>query len=195
MDSLTSIPLPLVLFVLYAAGGLTVATVLHRGGHPSATTVSALVAWPVLIPLPTRAPTLGPALTGPLAAKITSCLAALRRSLDDPATAGLASGHELAGLERSLLTADTRLGVVDRILAEADTTDEAVARSADRLRQARSRSAAEIEAVISELEQLRLHAALMVLSGESAAIRERVASLLHRASAIEEVAAVHLLQA
>lgn len=180
-------PLPLLLLALYLVSGAVTATLLHRAGHPPATTVSALAAWPLLVPL--AWPTGAGEPEGPNAARIRKSAEALGRALADPATSGLATEAELHALAATLLAADARVGRVDRILAEADASDPALLAGSERLRAARDRAQHEIAGVVSELDQLRLHAALMVLSGDTASARERVTSLVQRARAIDEVAA------
>lgn len=180
-------PLPLLLLALYLVSGAVTATLLHRAGHPPATAVSALAAWPLLVPL--AWPNAAAEPSGPHADRIRRSVDALARALADPATSGLATETELAALTEALLAADARVGRVDRILAEADGSDPALAASSERLRSARDRAHDEIAVVVSELDQLRLHAALMVLSGDTAAASERVSALVQRARAIDEVAA------
>jgi hypothetical protein len=59
--------------------------------------------------------------------------------------------------------------------------------SALALRQARARSAGEIEAVLAGVLQLRLQIGLLALAGDDRAARQRLAELRDRARALEEL--------
>lgn len=169
----------------YLVVGCGVALALSRRGYPAATGVSALFAWPVLLPL-VQSPPRPPA--GPLAARIATTFAALGDALQDPAAGDLAFGDDLRGLQLALERADERLALVDRLLA--DTPDDPrVADGLASLRTARDRAASEIEGVLADVAQLRLQIGLVALAGQDLPVRERLRALLARARAFEEVAA------
>lgn len=174
----------LVALAVYLVAGVGVGLRLHREGHPPATAVSAFVAWPLLVGL--AATDIG-APAGPYADRIRVTLDQLAESLRQPGAAAVASPEELAGLRRSLLAIDGRIGMVDRILAEPavrGSTDPFVGRLAD----ARTRAAAEVEAVLQGAVQLRVQAGLLALLGDTAPVRDRMRELGARVKAIEEIA-------
>lgn len=143
--------------------------------------VAALVAWPVFLPLLADRP----GGEGPHQARICEVFEALERTLADPAAGEVPWDADLSGLRSALWRTDERLGLVDRLLAES-----AGART-EGLRQARNRTSTEIEAVLEEVVQLRLQIGLAALAGNAASVRERLAELLNRAEALDEVATLN----
>ena len=172
----------------YVGIGAGVGARLASDGHPSATSVSALAAWPLLLSLVGRSPASRPRVAGdgPFAPRIHDALFRLQEALGDPAAAELPWDAEVEALREVLLSADTRLALVDRLL-EDETTDAEVARSHQALAEARSHAAAEIEAVLSGLAQLRLQVGLLALQGEVLPVTERLRELAARAGALDEV--------
>jgi hypothetical protein len=163
--------------------GLGVAAVLHKQGHSVPTAISALVAWPALLPvLGSGVESTG---AGPYSARIAQAFAALRLGLAEPTVAGLTDMVALAGIESSLHRADARIAAVDRLLADpAVATDS----GAERLRLARAKAAAEVETVLSQLVHVRVQLGLVALAGDTSTVRAHLSELAARARALEEVA-------
>ncbi len=177
------------LALLYLAAGAGVALALSRRGHPAATAVSALAIWPLLLSLTRRGPA-ARAPAGPMSGRIAACFEATFEALADAGDAAPLGREELAGLLAALQRADARLAAVDRLLARGalpDSADPGVRDSALALRQARARSAGEIEAVLAGVLQLRLQIGLLALAGDDRAARQRLAELRDRARALEEL--------
>ena len=172
----------LVIAGLWLALGLVVATALSRQGHPPPTALAALVAWPAMIPLlgSTEAPA-----TGPFSPRIHAAFSALRASLADPALAGVSEPSTLAAVESALHRADARIAAVDRLLV-----DEALAADPEstRLREARARAAAEVDAVLHQVLTLRVQLGLVALAGDTTSVRAHLGALAAQARALEEVA-------
>lgn len=179
-----------VLAVSYLAGGIVVAGLLERAGQPRSAVLGAFVAWPMLLPLlkapPEPAPR--PAAAGPYHQRIDAVLASLAETLADPAATEVPLSCDLDVLRRSLFAADARLALVDRLLADPTGPEGGLDRSLARLREARAKSAAAIEAVLVELLQLRLAVGVVALAGESTELRDRLRELSARASALGELA-------
>ncbi len=173
----------LVIAALWLAVGLVVATALSRQGHPPPTALAAIIAWPAMVPLLGNAE--GP-VGGPFSARIHTAFSALRLALADPSLAAAADEASLSGVESALHRADLRIASVDRLLA-----DEALASDPEsaRLRAARDRAAAEVEAVLRQVLSLRVQLGLVALAGDTSTVRNHLAALAARARALEEVAA------
>jgi hypothetical protein len=174
--------LAVAVILAYAAAGFAVGTALTRRGQPSATAVSAIAVWPLLLPLLQAAPA-APTRAGPMRARIDEVFGALSQVLTETHTTEL-SGPDLDALRTALYRADERLAVVDGLLA--NPLDAEVGR----LREARAHASSEIEAVLSGLLELRLQVGLLTLSGRGASVVEQLQSLRSRVAALEEVAAV-----
>ncbi|MCO4744915.1 MAG: hypothetical protein KC912_09000 [Proteobacteria bacterium] len=170
----------------YVGIGAGIGTRLAKDGHGSATASSALAAWPLLLPLLGEQPAPRDPDAGPYRTRIAQALVRLQEALGDPAAGDLSWEGEIAALRDVLLRADTRLRLVDRLLADEDG-DEEVAKSRATLREARSRAADEIEAVISGIAQLRLQVGLLALEGDDLPVKARLRELAGRAGALEEV--------
>ncbi|MCB9684643.1 MAG: hypothetical protein H6735_06385 [Alphaproteobacteria bacterium] len=169
----------------YVGVGLGVAVVLRRRGAEAATASSAVVVWPLLLPMlsdatPPR---------GPLADRIDSTFAALATALAHPAAAEVDWKADAEGLRTSLHTADARLALVDRLLGDAGD-DPGLREEAERLRSARDHAAAEIAAVLAGVGQLRLRLGLLALSGETASIGEQLRRWRDQVAALDEVARI-----
>ena len=65
---------------------------------------------------------------------------------------------------------------------------EVLRRVAERLQAARDKAAAEVEAVLKGLVQLRVQLGLVALAGETGPVRDRLMELSARLTALEEVA-------
>lgn len=179
--ALTASHTTLLLGVGYGAAGVVVAVLLSRVGHPVATSVSALAVWPLLLPLLTQAPE-PDAAAGPLAGRIDATFRAMERTLSDPAAEGVPWEGDLRNLELTLVRADARIALVDRLLA--DTPGEA----GDGLREARERALAELEVVLEGVVRLRLGVGMLALSGDTSQVRAELDALVARAGALEELA-------
>jgi hypothetical protein len=178
--------LPLCALGVWLAVGVGVGFRLERGGHSAATAASALVAWPALLPLLSAVPTTS-ASSGPFASRIAVAFASLRATVNDPAAGPVPWSGELDALQTSLARADERLGLVDRVLSDADPSDERVRPAVDRLTHARAHAAAEIEGVLAGVVQLRLQVGLLALAGDDHPVRDRLRELAARARALSEV--------
>lgn len=171
--------LVVVLLAAWITIGASVGVLLHQRGQPVATALSAVVAWPAMVGA------LGGSVgSGPYDAQIRAAFAALRGALADPVAAGLAEVAALDPIEASLRVADRRIAAVDRLLA-----DPAVAQDegAVRLRAARSRAGAEVEAVLKQLVTVRVQLGLVALAGDTESVRGHLLALAARARALEEV--------
>lgn len=181
MSASTPVLVALAVYLLVGAG---IGARLHRDGQPAATALSALVAWPLLVGL---APGQVAAAAGPFAERIHLALDQLGDALRQPGAASFTTPEEVAALRRSLLAVDARIGMVDHILAEPGvraSADPLIRRLAD----ARARAAAEVEAVLGGVVQLRVQAGLLALLGDTAPVRDRMHELGARVKAIEELA-------
>jgi hypothetical protein len=170
----------------YVGCGLVCAAVLSRRGAPSETALSALVVWPLLLPMLGSPP---PVETGPLSGRIEQAFVALRSVI------GEVGGHsvelsDLDGLRAALRRADERVALVDRwIVRELAARDGA---GVETLQAARDRAVSEIEAVLAGLAQLRLQIGLLTLAGpQDSSVREQLQALQARVAALEEVGSVH----
>ena len=178
--------LPLVIAGLYLAVGIGVGVLLARRGAGRAASLVAIGAWPLLLSGLDPGP---PTVHGPLGARIHEVFRALDAALADPAAVGLPVRSDVDGLREALLRADQRLGLADRLLREVTDADPDVARSRGTLADARAHAAAEIEAVLSGVVQVRLQIGLLALAGDAGGVAERLRQLRARVTAIEEVEA------
>ncbi len=172
----------------YLVVGLVMAAWLQRAGHERGPVLGALIAWPMLLPLlqqPAPAPV---AASGPFRDRIDAVLRALLLTLGDPAAAGVPWSADLDGLRGALHAADARLGLVDRLLDDGALGSEAaVVEGVARLQAARERSVRELEAVLSEVVQLRLQVGVAALAGGGDSLAGRLRDLSHRAAALHEL--------
>lgn len=178
----------------YACGGVVVATMLARRGHPTATTLGALVCWPLFGSLLFVRP--HDTTPGPMHGRILQAMAALRDAMNEPGADVLASSGDVDPLTDDLLRADARLVEADRLLAAVISGGQAsnpgVAEGAAALRNARAAAAAQIEAVLDGAVQLRLQIGLRSLAGNAVPVSERLRDLRGRLAAIEELVQVEL---
>lgn len=173
----------LVLIAAYLAVGLAVGARLHRAGHPPGAAAAASVAWPLFLgALAGELPALA---VGPYHERIAAAFAALAAALLEPAAAAVAAPEELAALRASLQVIDGRIGMVDRLLADPALREDPLG---ERLRDARAHAAAEVEAVLHGLTQLRVQVGLLALLGDAVPVRARMRELGARVKAIEEIA-------
>ena len=178
-----------VLLLAYLGLGVGVAIVLARRGASSMTAISAIGCWPLLVPL-LRAPATDRR-TGPLGDRIERCAADLRATMADPAADDLPIVDDLDDLVRDLHGADARLAMVDALLHDVGATSPPRP-AIDALRRARARAAAEVEAVLDGMVELRLAIGLRSLAGNTVPVRERLQDLRVRLGAVEEIAALEL---
>lgn len=167
----------------YVVAGAVVAVWLERRGTPAGAVLGSLVAWPLFLPLLGAEP--APEVVGargPRGATIDQALDALLQTLADPAAASVGWDDDLTELRASLHRLDSRIALVDRLLAE-----EPDAASAPTLRQARDEAEGDIDAVLAEVSELRLQVGLMALAGDGAQVRARLQELCSRASALDEL--------
>src|SRR5690606_26310440 len=104
---------------------------------------------------------------------------------------------DLDGLITALYRADERLALVDRLLDSMQTpeglpTQGGLAQSLADLRRARAVAAAEVEAVLEGLAQLRVQIGLRSLVGNSVPVRECLRDLRARLAAVDELADLEL---
>jgi len=176
-------PFAVAAVLLYLLCGAAIGVALVHRGQAAATALTAVVLWPVCLPLLTDASP--PLPRGPFADRIAVALAALENALTDPAAAQVASTADVAALRTALARADARLAMVDRLLAESGLEDDALSM---RLASARAHAAGEVESVLRGAIQLRVQVGLVALAGDTLPIRDRLAQLAARARALEEVA-------
>lgn len=168
----------LVALALYLAVGFALA---RRAGAGPGLTGAAVVAWPLLL-----SDLRGGAGQGPYSARIAAGLQELRAALAEPAAGDLVGADEVEAVARALAHADARVGLVDRLLADPHVRESP---DGPRLAQARNKAAAELEAVLKSLVQLRVQLGLVALAGETSPVRARLAELAARVKALEEVGA------
>jgi hypothetical protein len=180
MPDLTSL-----LLLSWLVVGLGVGAALHHRGQPTATSLSALVVWPVLLPLLWNGTT-GRAM-GPNAARIESIVGLLSETLvNDP------SGEMYAGLTalgRALHEADARIATVERLLASPTPADDhpRVRRARAELLAGRDRATLELNAVLAEMVELHLDVGLRELAVGPADLSLQIRSLEGRVRALYEV--------
>ena len=178
MDSWT---LPLIVLAIWLTTGGVVGYKLDRAGQPTTTAISAFVAWPILLSLLSD-----PHITtGPYATAIREAFQRLAQTLADPIAGDVPWAGELQSLRDSLISADSRMAMVDRLLVDEDPDTE----SGDELRAARDHAAQEIEAVLAGLVDLRLQIGLYALEGGEQSVQAELRALQARASALSEVRA------
>lgn len=172
--------LVVLLAAAWLAVGACVGVLLRRDGHPIASAVAAVVAWPAMVSA------LGADVTavGPYSDGIARAFSALRTALLDPGIAGAADLASLDGIEASLRRADQRIAAVDRLL-----DDPAIAAdpSSAKLREARARAGDEVDAVLKQLVTVRVQLGLVALAGDTSSVRAHLVELAARARALEEV--------
>jgi hypothetical protein len=181
-------PLAVSLGLAYAAAGFATAALLRRQHAPLATQGVALLAWPLVVPMLWDAPLPRVADRGPLAGQIDAALDALEITLHDPAAGEVPIPEDTAALREALHRADERLGLVDRLLADTAPHAKAVGSGVASLQQARDRAAAEIEAVLAGVMELRVQVGLLTLAGNAAPVRDRLRELRVRIGSLDEVA-------
>ena len=174
----------LLVVVAYLVAGLIVAVLLARRGQPPATVAVALVVWPFLVPNLAAAPASPAPAGGPCAERIDRVFDSLLETLEDPASDDVPWAAQALARRAALHQADTRLAFVDRVLADADDGTDGAAQS---LREARAHAAAEVDAVLSAVAQLRLQVGLLALAGDAVPVQAQLESLMGRANALLEV--------
>ncbi|MEM6989470.1 MAG: hypothetical protein AAF721_03200 [Myxococcota bacterium] len=151
--------------------------------------LAALGCWPLMLPLLTAsAQTARP---GPHAERIRKCAADLRATMADPVADDVVMVTDLDGLVSDLERADERLGMVDALVADVGGAGEQ-APGLDALKAARARAAAEVEAVLAGMVELRLSIGLRSLAGNAVPVQERLVDLRARLGALDEIAALDL---
>lgn len=166
--------------VLYVLIGLGVGLGFLRQGARGAG-AAAVLAWPLMLG-DLGGP--GPAAAGPYARQIRRGLRSLQEALSEPDAEGLVPASHLTAIEGALCDADARVARVDRLLQDADVQ---ASPDGERLRSARARAAAEIEAVLKGLVQLRVQLGLVALAGETAPVREQLDALAARLATLDEL--------
>lgn len=163
------------IILLYILIGSFIGANLHHKGQSTATALSAILAWPLLVgSTPTG--------NGPLSSKIMAAFSALESAATETSAKGLISNEEVNALRHHLLLADGRLAIVDRLLQ-----DPQLSRSGEKLKQARERAAAEISEALEEVIELRIQMGLVTLAGDTGPVRERMTALRARIHALEEI--------
>lgn len=197
----------------YLGVGTAIAWHLGRKGHGLGVTSSALACWPLLLGLVGRTPPSAelrfdarPSVGGPNATRIDACMRTLAEGVDETSESGgapLIDSTQLAKLADALHRADGRIARVDRLLRETEShvalrgdsiRDAAVEAAVAALRSAREHAHRELEAVLAGLIQLRVQLGLFTLAGESEPVRERLAELEARVTALAELSSVELAQ-
>ena len=202
------------LSLAYLGAGAALAWHLGRHGHGLGTATTALACWPLLLGLIGRPPPRdcddldessgAQGLEhGPNRARIDACLTSLRQRLAEDVASGvgdLVDARTLVQLARSLHRADHRIARVDRLLQEGSlrglvhdaSRDAQLDAALAGLRSARDHSQRELEAVLSGLLSLRVQLGLFALAGDSEPVRERLAELEARVSALAELSSIEL---
>ena len=149
----------------YLALGSATAALLAKRGRPAATVGTAILAWPVLLPLAFGDEPKAP--SGPHGHRIDASLQALGEALSETPANGPGWTEDVTGLRAALHRADARVGMVDRLIEQAPSSleDPDTLASLDALRSAREQSVREIEAVLLGVVQLRLQVGLLTLAG------------------------------
>ncbi len=163
-----------------AIGIVTGVALAHRG-HPPATTLAAVLAWPVLLPL-FEATHLGTA--GPHHAQIVTAFDALTTALADPVASTVVDPASILHLRDALIRADARILAVDRLLADPSLAGDD---AADRLRTAHAYAVGEVDAALRGVIQLRVQLGLLALLGDTGPARAQLDALAARVRALEEV--------
>ncbi len=175
--------LTLTVVLLYVLVGIGVGAMLHFRGRDGAVAGSALAVWPLLLPLLGNAPPRA-AVGGPFAGRIASTFRALLDALGDPSAGDAPWDEDVVPLRAALQEADQRVAFADRLLADAGADET---RTVTRLREARERTAREIEDVLAGVVELRLQVGLLALSGNAVAVRDQLRAFHARARALAEV--------
>lgn len=179
MSALGGLPVELVLATTWAFLGCIAAAWLAQRGHPTAVSLAALVAWPLVLPaLSDPTPP-----SDPLNARIDRAVDDLATTLRDPLVGWDAPG-DLELLRAALRRAGERVGWIDELLASTDGSD---GDSRTELVDARARAAGEVDAVLAGLTQLRLQVGLRMLQGDTTPIRARLTELHDRIQVMDEV--------
>lgn len=176
---------------LYVGIGFVIALLLVRRGTAVLAAASALLAWPLLLPLSSPPlPEPSPVAPGPMRDPIDQAFLRLDQAAREARAPTEQWQAELSALRGALLRADSRLALVDRILAEP-IEGEALAGAHIELETRRNKTAAEIAAVLSEVGRLRLQLGLLALASPSGSsepsLRSALEQLLARARALDEV--------
>lgn len=158
----------------FGVGGV-VAALLRRQGAELAAIAAAVPCWPVLLPALSERRR-----EGPYTDRVRLAARSLAQAVAE-APEGLA--FDLAGVERALLRADTRLARIDALLAEPDAAAADVQAT---LQAARHRAAAELEGVLAEMVRLRVRLGLLDASGPG--LHTELRELVSRIAVLEEVA-------
>ena len=169
---------PALVIAAWLVIGAGVGIQLERKGHPSSTAISALVVWPILMSLINTIPTA----TGPFSEAIQRAFQSLNLTIADPLAADVPWSGELASLHQSLIDADARLAMVDRLLSESDDSD-----ASKGLHKAREHAATELQAVLAGLADLRIQIGLYALEGGEQSVQAELGALQARARALSEV--------
>ncbi|MBL4687059.1 MAG: hypothetical protein JKY37_20860 [Nannocystaceae bacterium] len=169
----------------YVLVGAIVALRLASRQASRAAALAAVACWPLMLPLLSSPSSAAP--SGPLAARIEQCARELRATMADPAAADVPVVDDLDDLVRDLQQADERLGMVDALVADVGGASPAVA-GLEALRGARARAAAEVEAVLDGMVELRLSIGLRSLAGNAVPVQDRLVDLRARLGALDEIA-------
>ena len=172
----------LLLVALWLAIGACTGLAIARRGLPLTTAATAVAAWPVLLPL--LADPVATVLPGPHTTRIVTTFGALDAALREPAARDVVGREAIDRLRLALHRADARIAMVDRMLQ-----DDVVAAdpASAPLVEARARAAAEVDAVLRGVVQLRVQVGLLALAGDTAPARDQVGELLARVRALEEI--------
>ncbi len=180
--------LPWMLATTWFVIGAGIAWMLATRGHAQEVALTALVAWPFLIPSLT-APRRAPLPTGPHAARIDRAVDQVRQALTDADAHHPATEHDLTTLAAALHAADARIGRVDRLLSEPFTSDAAeVTAERQALTAARDAATGDLDAVLAGLAQLRLQVGRLTLAGDTTQVGSRLGELRARVQALGELA-------
>ncbi len=190
MSEATSLPtLWIAIGCAYLVAGTWIALRLTRRGVSRSAAWTALGCWPLMLPL--LGERTARSRPGPLAGRIARCTEDLRSTMADPAAADIVVVDDLDDLVADLERADERLGMVDALVADIGGSGTA-APALETLRRARQRAAAEVEAVLEGMVELRVSIGLRSLAGNTVPVQERLIDLRARLGALDEIAELDL---
>lgn len=167
---------------LWLIVGLGVASTLYARQAPPGTVVSALLAWPLVVPSLLG----GPTAVGPFRTDIEAACALTEASVSRHRE-DLPWLSSLDALRDQLTAADDRLAAVDTAIAELRREPSGVRPDLARLETARDESAARIRDILGRLAQLRVELELRALDDGDASVREAVRALVAQVAALDQL--------
>lgn len=165
----------------WLVAGILVAGLLHRHNQEPPVVVSAIVAWPLALPL-LFAPTRG----GPFALDILRATAVAEEALARH-RAELPWLGSLDNLRERLQRADERIAAVDRSLEQLALVPESQRPDLTGLQVAREHAATQLLDILRRVGQLRVELELCALKDDDTAIRASVRELVTQMAALDQL--------